>query len=204
MLPDRALKATFRNFSTLFLLAALVTLTAHLVHGFIFRDVLEVDELHRFVKGLTPGRTVNGVGRSDLNAAVTWSRAVVAVEILLLPLLIGAARRAMDRDERGEVPTVIDALRHPRSGARLSFRFNGGELGTVLFGAVLGAATWLLAVQLGLLIGEPLPDRWNFLSFSLAYGVAEALGLTFFLGALITAGRAGGRRRSEPRAAAST
>ena len=204
MLPDRALKATFRNFSTLFLLAALVTLTAHLVYGFIFRDVLEVDELHRFVKGLTPGRTVNGVGRSDLDAAVTWSRAVVAVEILLLPLLICAARRAMDRDEWGEVPTVIDALRHPRSGARLSFRFSGGELGTVLFGAVLGVATWLLTVQLGLLIAEPLPDPWNFLSFSLAYGVAEALGLTFFLGALITAGRAAGRRRSQPRAAAST
>ena len=204
MLTDRALRATFRNFSTLFLLSAFVTVTAHLVYGFIFRDVLEVDELHRFVKGLTPGRTVNGVGRSDLDSAVQWSKAVIAVEILLLPLLIGAARRIVDRDEKGEVPTVIDSLRHPRSGTKLSFKFNGRELGTLLAGVILGVVTWLLASQLGLLIAEPLPDPWNFLSFSLAYGVSEALGLAFFLGALVTAGLSASRRRSGVRASAST
>ena len=198
MLPDRAFRATFRNFSTLFLLGALVTVTAHLVYGFIFRDVLEIDELHRFVKGLTPGRTVNGVGRTDLATAVQWSKAVVAVEILLLPLLLGAARRVIDRYESGQVPTVFDALRHPRSGTKLGFRLNGGELGTLLLGVVLGVATWLLASQLGLLIAEPLPDPWNFLSFSLANGAAEALGLAFFLGAAVTAGRSAARRRTGP------
>ena len=204
MLPDRALKTTFRNFSTLFLLGALVTVTAHLVYGFIFRDVLEIDELHRFVKGLTAGRTVNGVGRPDLDTAVQWSKAVIAVEILFLPLLIGAARRVIDRDEGGEVPTVVDALRHPRSGTKLRFGFNGGELGTILLGILLGVATWLLASQLGLLIAEPLPDPWNFLSFSLTYGVAEALGLAFFLGALVTAGRSAARRRVGAESRAST
>src|SRR5688572_2762720 len=115
MLVDQGLRNTFRNFSTLFLLALSVTLTCHLVYAFIFRDVLEIDELHRFVRGLTAGRTVNGVGRKDLIDAIFWAKLVPLVELLLLPLLIGAARRVLTREARGEVPTAFDALRHPRS-----------------------------------------------------------------------------------------
>lgn len=201
MLPDQALRTTFRNYSTLFLLVALITVTTHLVYGLIFRDVLEIDELHRFVRGLQGGRTVNGVSSSDLERAEAWRWAVQAVQLLSLPLLVGAARRVIDRDEKGEVPTVLDAIKHPRSGEKLSFGFGGGEITTLVLGTALAVAIWWLALRIGLLIAEPLPDPWNFISLPLAAGVAEALGIPFFLGALVTAGRAARRRRTTKTAA---
>lgn len=201
MLPDQALRTTFKNFSTLFLVVALVTVTTHLVYGFILRDVLEIDELHRFVRGLQGGRTVNGVSSSDLERAEAWRWAVQAAQVLLLPLLVGAARRVIDEDEKGEVPTALDALRHPRSGEKLSFRFGGAEITTLALGAALAVTIWWLALKIGLLIAEPLPDPWNFISLPLAAGVAEALGIPFLLGALVTAGRAARRRRGAATAA---
>lgn len=195
MLPDQALRTTFRNYSTLFLLVALVTVTTHLVYGFIFHDVLEIDELHRFVRGLQGGRTVNGVSSSDLERAEAWRWAVQGVQLFFLPLLVGAAKRVIERDHKGEVPTVLDALRHPRSAEKLSFRFGGAEITTVALGTALAVATWWLALRIGLLVAEPLPDPWNFIGLPLAEGVAQALGIPFFLGAVVTAGRAARRRR---------
>lgn len=196
MLADHALRNTFRNFSTLFLLAALVTISCHLVYGFIFRDVLEIEELHRFVRGLTAGRTVNEVGRRDLEIAGQWANVVPLIELLLLPLLIGATRRILARDSRGEVPTVVDALRHPRSGPRLSLRLTRPGAGAVLAGIALAAAAWFLTKQAALQIAEPLPDPGNFAFFALANGIAEALGLALFLGVFVTAALEAGARRS--------
>ena len=196
MLADHALRNTFRNFSTLFLLASLVTISCHLIYGFIFRDVLEIEELHRFVRGLTAGRTVNGVGRRDLEVAEQWANVVPLIELLLLPVLIGATRRILARDTRGEVPTVADALRHPTSGPRLSLGLNGPEAVAVVAGIVLGAAAWFLTKQAALQIAEPLADQGNFAFFALAHGISEALGLALFLGVFATTALEAGARRS--------
>ena len=196
MLADKALRNTFRNFSTLFLLAALVTISCHLIYGFIFRDVLEIEELHELVRRLTPGRTINGIRPKDLEVAELWANAVPLIELLSLPLLIGATRRVLARDSDGEVPTVVDALRHPRSGPRLGLRLNGSETVAVAAGTALGAAAWFLTRQAGLLIVEPLPDPGNFAFFALVYGIAEALGLALFLGAFVTAALEAGARRT--------
>jgi hypothetical protein len=187
MLADRALRNTFGNFSTLFLLALLVTVVTHLVYGIVFRDVLEIDELHRFVKGLTAGRTVTGIGAKDLREAIFWAKAVPVAEILLLPLLVGATRRVISRSDRGEVPTVMDGVRHPRSGPRLRAGRVAPGWATVLLGTALAVGVWFLARQTGILLIEPLPDPANFLWFTIVYAVAEALGLAFFLGTFVTA-----------------
>ena len=191
MLLDRSLRTTFRNYSTLFLLVALVSVTAHLVYGVIFRDVLEVTELHPDVAALKAGRQVNNVGAKDLATSETARWIVLAVEVALLPVLIGAARRVVHKDEAGGVPTVPDALAHLRDkDARLSFRWGGAQMATVVIGLGLAAATWYLAERAGLLVAEPLPDRFNFIALELARGVALALGAPFLLGAVVTAGLA--------------
>ena len=188
MLLDRALRTTFRNFSTLFLLAALVTVTAHLVYGIVFRDVLEVTELHPFIRGLQAGRQVNDVSADDLAASETARWVVLGVEVALLPLLIGGARRIVAREAEGGVPTVPDALTHLRDReARLSFKWGRAEIVTALAGLVLGAGVWYLAQRAGLLAAEPLPDHFNFLALELVRGVAHALGAPFLLGSVVVA-----------------
>lgn len=195
MLLDRALRTTFRNYSTLFLLAAFVTVTAHLVLGVVFRDVLEVTELHPYIRNLKPGGRVDNVGASDLATFETARWAVLGLEVVLLPLLVGGARRIVTRDREGGVPTVPDALTHLRDpDARLSFRWAGGEMATVVVGAILAAATWYLAERAGFLAAEPLPDRFNFLTFELARGVGLALGAPFLLGSIVTSGLEATRR----------
>ena len=196
MLTDRALRTTFRNYSTLFLLVALLTVTAKIVYGFVYRDVLE---LHDFVRELKASRTVNGVTRQDLEAAERSALFITVVQVLLAPLLVGAARRIIARDEAGEVPTVPDGLAHPRRGGGLSFRWGTQELIAVILGLVLAAAVSFLALRVGLLIAEPLPDRWNFVTLGLVRGLAPALGAPFLLGTVAIAGRSAAGRREKSR-----
>lgn len=194
MLLERALRSTFRNFWTLFLLVSLVTVTAHLVYGFIFKDVLEVSELHVFIRYLSAGRQVNDVSAQDLATAETARWALVGIEVALFPLLLGATRRVLIRDEEGEVPTVPDALAHPRDlRGPLGFRWGLAQLATALAGAVAALATWYFVDRAGLLLAEPLPDRFNFVSMELARGVALAAGAPFLLVGLVTAGRSAAR-----------
>ncbi|MDQ4143562.1 MAG: hypothetical protein M3198_07440 [Actinomycetota bacterium] len=194
MLIDRALRNTFRSFATLFLLAALVTVTSHLVYGFIFRDVLEITELHPFVLGLNPGRRVNDVSLGDLQRSETARWIVLAIQLALLPLLVAAARRIIAVEARGGVATVPDALGHLRDReARMSFRWKGAQIATFVAGLALAAAVWYLARSAGLLAAEPLPDRFNFVALELVRGLALALAAPFLLGALVTAALEGGR-----------
>ena len=194
MLLDRALRATFRNFWTLFLLVGLVAVTAHLVYGLIYRDVLELEELHVYIRFLSPSRQVNGVGAQDLAAAESAYSWVLVAEAVCLPLLVLAARRVLVQDEDGGVPTVPDALTHLRDGrGPLGPRMGLPGLLALLGGTLIAAAVWYLADRAGLLLAEPLPDRFNFATFGLAHGLALALAGPFFLSGLVTALRSGGR-----------
>ena len=197
MLLERALRATFRYFWTVFLLVALVTVTAHLVYGFIYKDVLEVRELHVFIRNLSAGRQVNDVSPQDLETAENARWALVGVEVLLFPLLVGATRRVLVRDDEGGVPTVPDALAHPRDPrGRLGFRWGAAHAATALAGAAAGIATWYFVERAGLLLVEPLPDRLNFVAMELARGVALAAGAPFLLVGLVTAARSAAEARA--------
>ena len=191
MLLDRALRAAFRNFWTLFLLVALVSVTTHLVYGFVYKDVLELRELHLYIRFLTPSRQVQGVGAPDLEAAENALLWVVLVEVALTPLLVLAARRVLVQDEHGAVPTVPDALTHLRDGrGSLGPRVGAGEIGTLLAGLGAAIAVGYLAQEIGLLLAEPLPDRLNFAAFGVVRGTALALGGPFFLASAVVALRA--------------
>lgn len=194
MLLDRALRAAFRNYWTLFLLVGLVTVTANLVYGFLYKDVLELDELHVYIRFLSPSRQVNGVGADDLAAAEAASSWVLIAEALVLPLLVLAARRVLVQDENGGVPTVPDALFHPRD-RRGPLGVRVGLAGVVAFlgGAAVAVAVWYLADRAGLLLVEPLPDRFNYVSFGLVHGLALALAGPFLLAGVVAALRSGGR-----------
>lgn len=197
MLLDRALRTTFRNFSTLFLLAAIVAVTTHLVYGLVFRDVLEVTELHPFIADLKFGRQVNNVAARDLRSAAIGRWILVAVQVAFLPLLIVATRRIVTRDEHGEVPTVPDALLHPRDPrARLGFRWRGPEITTVGVGVVVAIAIFYLVERIGLLAAEPLPNGLNFLAFELVRGLAVSSAAPFLLGAVVTAALSAGERKN--------
>ena len=196
MLLDRALRTTFRNYSTLFLLAAVVAVTAHLVYGLLFRDVLEVTEIHPYIAELKFGRQVNDVAARDLRSAETGRWILIGVQVVLLPLLVLAARRIIVRDGHGEVPTVPDALAHPRDPrGRLAFGWRGPEIVTALAGLAIATGVWYLVQQIGLLAAEPLPDDVNFLAFELARGLAVALAAPFLLAAIATAGLSSGERQ---------
>lgn len=191
MLLERALRAAFRNFWTLFLLVALVTVTANLVYGLLYKDVLELRELHLYIRFLSPSRQVRGVGAPDLAAAEGAFWWVVAIEAALVPLLVLAARRVLVHDEHGGVPTVPDAVTHLRDRrGPLRVRMGLDGLATLLAGTLIALAIWYLAQRIGFLIAEPLPDRFNFAAFALVRGGALALAGPFFLAAAVAALRA--------------
>src|SRR5918999_6295134 len=91
MLVDRAFRFAFRNYSTLWLIVATAVFPLHLVHGYVFRDVMAVSELHRAIELFPERRQVARVSAADLAEARTWHTALTAVGGALIP---GAARGA--------------------------------------------------------------------------------------------------------------
>jgi hypothetical protein len=139
---------------------------------------------------------VNDVAARDLRSAETGRWILIGVQVVLLPLLVLAARRIVVRDHQGEVPTVPDALAHPRdTRGRLAFGWRGAEIVTALVGLAIAAGVWYLVQQIGLLAAEPLPDGVNFLAFELARALAVSLAAPFLLGAIVTAALSSGGRQ---------
>jgi hypothetical protein len=186
MLLDRALRSTFRNFSTLFLLVAVVAVPLHLGHAVAFRSVLAVRELHPDVEDFGERKRVRGVGREDLAAARRADLLLAPLELALLPFLVGAARRTLEADQAGEVPTVFGALGRVRGSWRGGVPALAGAaretLALVLF--AFGAG-WVVRA-IGLLLSEPLPPAIAFAGVGLAEGLARGFG-----GALLVGGLAG-------------
>jgi hypothetical protein len=183
MLLDRALRATFRNFSTVFLLLAIVTLPLHLAHAVAFHSVIALRELHPTIEEFPRAKQIRGVGREDIAAARRAALAVTALELALAPLLVGAARRALAADERGQVPTVTSAWRGvgraPGSAGALARR---APTSAAVVG--LGLAAWGLARAAGAIVIEPLPEGLAFAGVGLVDGLARALGGSLALGGL--------------------
>jgi hypothetical protein len=181
MLLDRALRATVRNFSTLFLLVAILTVPLHVAHAYVFRQVIAVSDLHPAIEGFPRARKVKGVGRAELTEARTSYVVLNLLEVALLPLVARAAAHVMAADRRDEVPTVTRAVAPRRHGAGApSWRLlSPAALAAALVIAV--AVAWL-ARAAGLILVEPLPSTSAFAGVGLVEGLSRAVGAPFLVG----------------------
>lgn len=180
MLLDRAFRATVRNFSTLFLLVAIVTVPLHVAHAYVFRRVIAVSELHPAIERFPRARKVSGVGRAELTEARTSYLVLNLFEVALLPLIVRAAALVMAADRRGEVPTVIRAVARRSTAGALSWRLLSPGALVVALGVSI-AVTWL-ARAAGLILVEPLPSTSSWAGVGVVEGLSRAVGAPFFVG----------------------
>jgi hypothetical protein len=186
VLLERSLSATFRNLSTLFLVAFVVLLPLHLVHSYVFRNVIEVRELHDQIEDFPPLRQVHGVGAQELQRARISFWALSLLEILALPLGARAARGVLDDERAGEistVPSAIRAIRKPLGSSGWAPKAIPVLAGAALIGV---AAGWLLEGG-GSAIVQMLPDRAEFAGVALVQATARSLGASFVMVALAQA-----------------
>ncbi|MGH2701259.1 MAG: hypothetical protein ACRDJ2_05715 [Actinomycetota bacterium] len=182
---DRALRTALRNFSTFFLIVAVVTVPLNVVWGFLHQDVIGLQELHDDIIDLPKGQRVRDVNSSDLDRARYAELVVLALEAALIPALLRATRRAIEIDESGHVPTALGAWRG--LGHRSEPPGSGWRGGVVITTVLFGAAVWLLASSIGKLMVAPLGDQVAWLGVGLARGLALALALPFALVGMIEA-----------------
>ena len=179
MLADRALRTALRNFSTFFLIVALVTVPLNVVWGFLYQDVIALKEVHEDIRALPEGQKVSGVDSSKLDQARYAELIVLALEAALVPVFLRATRRAIEVDESGHVPTALGAW---RGLARGSERPRGEWRGSVvLTTALFSVVVWLLASSIGSLIATPLGDQIAWVVVGSWRGLALALALPFAL-----------------------
>jgi hypothetical protein len=135
------------------------------------------------------------VGPREVARADTFFWVITAVEVLLIPLFIGAARRILQVDEEGGVGTVPDAMKRSWSSFR-TMTWHLGRSGwlTLLAGAVLALVIGYLFERAGLLLTEVLSDDWLFLGAGLVRGLARAVAAPFFLAAAVVASEAASPR----------
>ena len=173
---DHALQKTFRNLSTLVLLACVITLPVHLIHAFLFKDVLSVAELRPEISEMPAGRQVRGVAKGDFDAERNTALLVLGVEILLLPLFFRASRRVMDQDDAGRVPTVVDAWKHLGSeGTKL-------EGGPILVATLIGIAAGGLVFLIGRALADMSSADLAWLLTGASRGVATATAIALVVG----------------------
>ncbi len=185
----RALDAAFRNLATLFCVCAVIFVPLNVTHAFVFRNVLAVSELAADIEAFPEGRKVRNVGPTELRDERTTAIALLIAEAGLLVFVVGAARRAIEVEDRGGVATVPDSLTHALDGLR-------GEAPNprvVLGGVIVGAVSGWLTLAIGYRLSEILGSDAAYLGVGLSRGVAASLA-----GALIAGTAAASRRVSKP------
>lgn len=172
---DRAARLTVRNFWTLFFVVAAVTVPLQVAYASVFHNVIAVRELHGDIERFPPLRQVHGVGREQLSQARIAYWVIVAAELALLPLLVRAADGVLERDERGEIPSVpgawAAALSRRRSRSVIRAVAHPGPL---LTGVIVAVIVGALVQAGGRLAIEPLGDERAFVGLGLVDGVARA------------------------------
>jgi hypothetical protein len=177
---DDALRATFRNFSTLFLLVAAIAVPLHLGHAYVFRQVLAVSELHPAIEALDRGEFVRSVGAGELRRARTSFLVLSLAELALIPVLARGARAIVSAD--AGTATVAGGLRAVVTrGSIAPRRLGTGALAGALVVAVVIA---LLARAAGLVALEPIADERAYPWIGLVEGVSRALGGALAVGVL--------------------
>ena len=179
---DKAFRAALRNFSTLFLIVAVITVPLHLLYGIVFQNVIETRELHSVIQTFPETRQVRSVGRAQLMQARVGLALVTLIELAVLPFLARAARRVLRMEEAGEVATVGAALRAIREEPAIPFGLD--RMGPVLVAAAIGFAIGFAIERTGLLLLEFVSDESTFPFFGLMQGVSRAAGAPFLLAGL--------------------
>ncbi len=176
---ESALQATFRNFSTLFLIVAVVLFPLHLAYGLTFRDEIAIRELHPEIAELPSDRRVRSVGAAEIDRARMAGYAVWLVEIALIPLFVKAARRALDATERGDMATVSGAWK----GAfrRDPQQWLSGGPAAVAWGAGMAVLVLLMIEVSGLLVADMIPDGSRFAGVVVVDTLARSAALPFVL-----------------------
>ena len=187
MLVDRALRTTLRNFSTFWLIAAAVMIPLNIAWGFLHQDVIAAGEIHADIETLPPGDAVGGVDGRAIDRAERAQLIVLVIELALIPLLVRATRRAIERDASGHVPTALGAW---RGVARGTPRGSGPwRLSVVLPMAGLALVVWALAALIGGLLAAPVGGSLAWLAVGLTRGGALAVALPFLLVGVVEARR---------------
>ncbi len=177
---DRTLRLALRNYVTLFLFVATFTVAIHLVHLFLFRDVVGLADLHDAIREFPPQRQVRGVGHRDLDAWAVGNAVVTLIEIALVPFLAKGAARVIEQDERGDVPTVEAAL---AATMKRGYRWFPSlrEAGPLLVSVAIALLTWWLVRRTGLLLVEPVGRDGRWAAVAAVEGAARAAGAPFVL-----------------------
>jgi hypothetical protein len=183
MLVDRAFRFAFRNYSTLWLIAATVVFPLHLAHGYVFRDVIAVSELHAAIELFPERRQVARVSAAELVEARRWYTALTGVEIALIPVLAGATTRVLQDDVQGDVP---GALRSWAGAARFSPRAQFARPGPLIAALVISLAIGWFAETTGRLLVEPVPEGLLWVGGALVAATARSIAAPFLLATLAT------------------
>lgn len=189
MLLDKAFATTLRNYSTLFLIVAFITVPLHLAYGLYFRDVLALSEIHAAIEVLPPAQPVGGVTAEGLEQARLVYLGLCALELLLVPLLWRATSRVVALDRAGHLPTATEAWRLRRVPNTSESDPEGHRILMVVTALLFSGVVWFLAERIGLLVVELVPDRLLFLGLALVRAVSIALAAPFALVAVIVARR---------------
>ncbi|MPZ70797.1 MAG: hypothetical protein GEU71_14910 [Actinobacteria bacterium] len=176
---DRGLRATFRNFSTLFFVVAIVLVPLNLVVTYVYRDAVRVREIETQIREFET-EEILGVDADRLDEADRARTIVLLAELLLLSVFLGAARKVFDDDDAGLVPKASTALARGVVRPRLA-PFLGAP-GVTLSAAVLAGLVWLLLSRIGDIASEALYDEAAWAGVGLVRGLAFAISLPFLLG----------------------
>ena len=182
---ERSFGLEIRNFSTLFLLIATLTVPLHLAYSLVFRNVIETRELHEVIATFPPVRQVRSVGQTQLTQARVGLIIVTALELAAIPWLAQATARAIRRRDDDSVMTLGMAFR----GARPSLRLGRIQPGPLVVSAVVAFLIAFLVERSGLLLLEFVSDARSFPFFGLMQGVSRALGGPFLLTTIVCSQR---------------
>ena len=195
---DRAARSTVRNFSTLFLVCMVVMLPLEMGYAVLYRDVIEVHELVPFIEELPERQRVRGVGTADLDSAKRARLILTALELALVPVLLSATRRVLDRERDGALPTATDAYRNGLTPLRIGPIPVLGHAGAIGVAVVFSLLVGFAAYQVGRIGSEVFPQRLLFGILGGVESIARSLALPWALVAWIEAGarRAGAGLRT--------
>ena len=186
----RALDATWRNFSTLFLLGAIFFVPLHLGQTYVFRDEIAVQELRPEIEQFPENKKVRNVGPAELAKERAILLVLSGVDLLIAVGLSGAARRVHAVDAHDGVPTVGDALRAGREfRGRLDPRVTAAGV------AIAALVAWLV-YRIASLVAGSLGAATMFIGVGLARGIAVS---TLFAIAIGCAAAASGTARPPER-----
>ena len=183
---EGALARTFRNFSTIFMVVAVVVFPLHLLYAFTFRNVIATSDFHDAIEAMPNYRQVRSAGPPQLDDARLVFWVLTAVEVVLLPFAVRATRRVFTVDEEAGIPTASEAwsegVRH-RTGRSLRPGWIP-LVGTGLVGAVVAG---VLIDLIGSDITGFLSEDWRWAGEGLTQAVARAGALPLFLGPMALA-----------------